>query len=259
MESELLTDDVKSAVLVALTAALLAAPVKAEKRAMSLRDVFAIERIDHVSISPDGKLLGAVVLRAASPGEVYGRAAYEIDPSRGDVWIIDRMTGARRNLTRGQRRAAGAWCATWSPDGQHLAFLSTRPEGKEPRGGNNVRLYVWSRQTDRVQRLSDRPVMTQTRYGGTLHKLDLAGPSASAPSACVAGDENSPFVWLDPHRLLVAALPPGKTSGLLNEGERYYRHINDTQKAVRHGTKALASASAAVPSAPIWSLMSART
>lgn len=240
---ELLANRVKAAVLVALIAALLAAPLKAEKRPMSLSDVLAIERIDRATVSPDGKLLAAVVLRAALPGEVYGRAAYEIDPSRSDVWTINRMTGEQRNLTRGQSRAAGAWCATWSPDGQHLAFLSTRPEGAEPRGGDNVRLYVWNRQTDRIRRLNDRPIMTQTRYGGGLHKLDIAGPGATAPGACMAGDENPPFVWLDTHRLLVAALPPGSTSGLLDANARLDRHIDATQKALRAGNEAVVSAS----------------
>ncbi len=224
-------------------AILFAAPLQAQNRPMSVSDVLAIERLDRASLSPDGKIIAAVVLRAASPGEIYGRTAYEIDPSRGDVWIIDRMTGALRNLTKGQSRAAGAWCATWSPDGQHLAFLSTRPEGTEPRGGDNVRLYVWSRRTDELHRLGDRDVMTQTRYGGGLHKLDIAGPGAEEPAACMPGDENPPFVWLDNHRMLVAAMPPGKTSGLLDVNERVDRHISTAQKALRAGSEAVVSVS----------------
>lgn len=210
---------------------------------MSVSDVLAIERLERASVSPDGGLVAAVVLRAALPGEVYGRAAYEIDPSRGDVWIIDRATGAQRNLTRGQSRAAGAWCAMWSPDGQRLAFLSTRPEGAEPRGGDNVRLYVWSRRTDGLHRLGDRAIMTQTRYGGGLHKLDIAAPGAEAPIPCMPVDEKPPFVWLDAHRLLVAAVPPGKTSGLLDASERLDRHIDATQKTLRAGSEALVSVS----------------
>ena len=210
---------------------------------MSVGDVLAIERLERASVSPDGGLVAAVVLRAPSAGEVFGRAAYEIDPSRGDIWIINRATGAQRNLTRGRSRAAGAWCAMWSPDGQHLAFLSTRPEGAEPRGGDNVRLYVWSRQTDELHRLGDRAVMTQTRYGGGLHRLDIAGSGTDAPIACMPGDENPPFVWLDAHRLLVAALPPGKTSGLLDVSERLDRHINAAQKALRTGSEVLVSIS----------------
>lgn len=224
-------------------AVLLAPPLKAEKRAMSVSDVLAIERLERASVSPDGGLVAAVVLRAALPGEVYGRAAYEIDPSRGDVWVIDRVTGAQRNLTKGQSRASGAWCATWSPDGQHLALLSTRPEGAEPRGGDNVRLYVWARRTGRLHRLGNQAVMTQTRYGGGLHKLDIAGPGAEEPIACMPGEENPPFVWLDTHHLLVATVLPGKTSGLLDASERLDRHIDATEKALRAGSEALVSVS----------------
>jgi dipeptidyl aminopeptidase/acylaminoacyl peptidase len=221
----------------------MAAPLRAEDRPMSVADVLALERLDRATVSPDGALVAAVVLRGALPGETFGRATYEIDPSRGDVWIIDRSTSERRNLTRGRARAAGSWCATWSPDSQRLAFLSTRPEGNEPRGGGNVRLYVWDRPTDRLRRLGDWAVVTQTRYGGTQSKLDIAGPGAAAPDACMPGDENPPFTWLDARRLLVAALPPGRTSGLLDASERVYQHTNATREALRAGKEAMVSAS----------------
>lgn len=210
---------------------------------MSVDDVLAIERLDRATVSPDGALVAAVVLRGALPGETFGRAAYEIDPSRGDVWIIDRATGAQRNLTQGRARAAGSWCATWSPNGQRLAFLSTTPEGAEPRGGDNVRLYIWERQKNLLRRLGSWAVVTQTRYGGGLHKLDIAGPGAASPDVCTAGDENSPFAWLDASRLIVAALPPGRTSGLLDATERTYRHTEVTREALRAGGNAILSAS----------------
>lgn len=136
-------------------------PASAE-RGMTVADVLVMERLDRASLSPDGSLIAAVVLRAAGPGEIYGRAAYEIDPSRGDVWLIDRATGRRRDLTGGRAKAAGFWCAIWSPDGQRLAMLSTRPEGGEPRGGDNVRLYVLDRASGRLGRLGDWAVVTQT-------------------------------------------------------------------------------------------------
>ena len=75
-------------------------------------------------------------------GEVYVRTAYEVDPSRADIWLVSSRSGERRLLTQGSAQAAGYWCPSWSPDGRRLAMLSTMPEGKEPRGGDNVRLYV---------------------------------------------------------------------------------------------------------------------
>ncbi len=210
---------------------------------MTVDDVLAIERLERASLSPDGSLVAAVVLRGALPGEIFGRASYEIDPSRADIWIIDRATGAKRNLTNGRSRAAGALCATWSPDGQRLAFLSTRPTDAEPQGGNNVRLYVWDRHSDELIRLSEQAVVTQTRYGGGLNKLDIAGPNAVSADACSAGDENPPFAWLDAQRLLVAFLPTGRTSALLDASERIYQHTQATREAMQTGREAMVSVS----------------
>lgn len=224
-------------------AAPFASPLKAQPRPMTVDDVLAIERLDRASVSPDGALVAAVVLRGALPGETYGRISYEVDPSRADVWIVDRATGAKRNLTQGRALAAGAWCATWSPDGQRLAFLSTRPEAQEPRGGDNVRLYMWDRKTDRVRRIGYWPVVTQTRYGGTIRKLDIAGARAAAPDPCTVGDENSPFAWLDQRRLIVAMLPAGRISGVIDASDRTYRHTQATRAAIRAGSDVMVSAS----------------
>jgi acetyl esterase/lipase len=216
-------------------------------RAMTVDDVLALERLDKVSVSPDGALIAAVVLRGAMPGEVYGRTFYEVDPSRGDIWIIDRATAGRSNITQGRSKAAGSWCAIWSPDGQRLAFLSTQPQGAEPRGGDNVRLYLWERATRRTKRLGDWAVMTQTRYGGTIHKLDIGGPGQTAVTPCTAGEDNPPFAWLDAGRLLVAALPSGQTSGLLDETDRIYRHTAATRNTLRAGQSPVVSASETGP------------
>lgn len=202
-----------------------AAAPAAAKHPLTIDDVLATEHLDRATLSPDGAWVAAVVQRSAGPGEVYGRTAYEIDPARDDVWLISTATGVRRNLTRGTSRASGAWCATWSPDGSRLALLSTRAEGKEPRGGDNVRLYVWDRRSDAMTRMSDDAVMTQTRYGSGLDKLDLRGGADGGTVAhdCNGSEEHAPFLWLDDHRLLVATLPAGETSGLLDQYQRPFR------------------------------------
>ena len=225
-----------------IVAALSCGPASAQ-HPIAVADVLAMERLDKVSVSPDGALVAAVVFRAAKPGEVYGRTAYEVDPSRGDVWVVDRATGGQRDLTNGRAKAAGFWCATWSPDGQRLAMLSTRPERGEAAGGDNVRLYVWERATARLLRLGDWPVMTQTRYGGAIHQLDIAGPDAMTAGECTAGDERAPFAWLDARRLPVAALPPGQVSGLLDATDRVYQHSAATFETLRKGELPVVSAS----------------
>ena len=200
--------------------------------------------LDRVALSPDGEWVAAVVQRPARAGEVFGRAAYETDPSRSDVWLISRRTGEQRNLTQGASAAAGFWCAAWSPDGSKLAMLSTRPEGQEPRGGDNVRLYVWDRATAALTRMSDAAVMTQTRYGSPIHTLDLRGGADGSTVAqnCTENQENAPFAWLDGRRLLVVTLPAGQVSALLDEYGRPFDHAAATRTALRNGQSPTATA-----------------
>lgn len=211
-------------------ACLSAAPVVAP-HALAIDDVLGLEHLDHVTISPDGEWVAVDVQRPAKAGEVYGRTAYEIDPSRNDVWLISRRTHERRNLTQGESLAAGFWCASWSPDGHRLAMLSTRPEAAEPHGGDNVRVYVWDRDTNQLNRLGNVAVMTQTRYGGAIHRLDLRGGADQSTVTHSCGAENSPFLWLDDHRLLAATLPDGQVSGLIDEASRPFRiEARDAQR-----------------------------
>lgn len=227
------------AILAGLAAAGAAAQPAAQGRPLALDDVLAIERVDRVAVSPDGEWIAVVVQRPAWPGEAYGRTFYELDPSRADVWLVSRRTGARRNLTRGAGSAAGFWCATWSPDGSRLAMLSTRPEGSEPRGGDNVRLYVWERAGDRLRRLSDAGMMAQSR--GTSTRLDVRGDGGTVARGCHR-DENAPFAWLDDRRLLAVMLPQGGVAALLDEYARPMRLAGETLAAVRAGKRPTATA-----------------
>jgi dipeptidyl aminopeptidase/acylaminoacyl peptidase len=191
---------------------------------LTMDDVLGTEHLDGIALSPDGEWIAAVVQRSASVGEVYGRTAYETDPSRNDIWLISRKTGQRRNITNGAATAAGFWCASWSPDGQQLAMLSTQPQSGESRGGNNVRLYVWDRGKEALTRMGDVALMTQTRFGSPLYRLDLRGgaDNGSIAHTCSLAGENAPFAWLDDHRLIAVTLPTGQTSALIDEYSRPY-------------------------------------
>jgi dipeptidyl aminopeptidase/acylaminoacyl peptidase len=216
----------------------------AERKAqpLTIDNVLDIVALDRVAIAPDGEWIAAVVQRPARAGEAFGRTSYETDPSRSDVWLISRRTGERRNITNGATQAAGFWCATWSPDGTRLAMLSTMPEGSEPRGGDNVRLYVWERSTGILSRLGNAPVMTQTRYGSPMYWLDVRAPGSSAPARC-GGGENAPYIWLDGRRLLAALLPEDALSGLFEEYSRPALHGTETLEALRGGLRPTASSS----------------
>jgi dipeptidyl aminopeptidase/acylaminoacyl peptidase len=227
----------------ALVAALIllgAAATAAPQHPLTVDDVLDIVAIDRATFSPDGEWVAAVVQRPARTGEVFGRAAYETDPSRSDVWLVSRRTGERRNLTNGGSRAAGYWCATRSPDGTKLAMLSTSPEGREPRGGDNVRLYVWDRASGALTRMSDAAVMTQTRYGSPLYTLDVR--DGGTPRNCTTSQENAPFAWIDDNRLLAVMLPDGKTSGLLDEYGRPFDHAAATRRMLHDGSAPTVSA-----------------
>lgn len=223
------------------------------RRALTIDDVLDTVALDRVTPSPDGEWVAAVVPRPARAGETAGRNAYETDPSRSDVWLVSRRTGERRNLSNGAANAAGFWCATWSPDGRMLAMLSTSPEGVEPRGGDNVRLYVWDRAGGHLRRLSSAAVMTQGRYGSGLYPLDVRGGAdgGSIAHTCRSDDENAGFAWLDDHRLVALMLPSGQVSALLDQYGRPFDEVVRTRAALRDGrtptVTAVGSGEARVP------------
>ncbi|HEX8578880.1 MAG TPA: hypothetical protein VF655_04710, partial [Allosphingosinicella sp.] len=214
----------------------LAAPPAAH--ALTIDDVLDITRIDRVALSPDGELVAVAVQRPARAGEVFGRTAYEVDPGRSDIWLISLKTGHKRNLTQGRELAAGFWCPSWSPDGSKLAMLSTRPEPGEPRGGNNVRIYLWDRSGEQLRRLSSAAVTTQTRYGSPMRPLDLRGGAAGQSVHRCSDEENAPFLWLDQKRLLAVILPDGQVSGLIDEYARPVDQTARTSEALRAGSLA---------------------
>lgn len=206
-------------------------------RPLTIDDVLTMTSIDQVAINPNGRDLAVVVQRPAEEGEAFGRTPYEIDPSRADIWLLDRDGSERRQLTSGHDRAAGYWCAQWSPDGQQLAILSTQPEGAEPQGGDAVRLYLWSHDQQFLKRLSQQPMMTMTRYGSPLNSLDLRGGASSdrKPHVCRQDQENAPFLWLDDHRLLVVQMPAGQNSALFTQHTRALEAASDTAGRLRKG------------------------
>lgn len=222
---------------------------------ITINDVLATERVDSATFAPDGEWAAVVVRRAAGADEVYDRTAYETDPGRSDVWLVSAKTGERRRITDGKSTAAGYWCATWSPDGRRLAMLSTQPEGREPRGGDNVRLYVWERASGRLRRQGSAALMTQTRYGSPLTMPDLRGGAdqGTLPHAC-SREENAPFLWLDNSRILAATLPEEGVSGLIDQYGRLHRDAARDAARLRSGLQptgvAFGSGAAQVPGDP---------
>ena len=224
----------RSCLGLASLAALLVAPA-VSARPLTIDDVLATATVDRADISPDAEDIAIALPRPAAPGEVYGRNSYEIDSSRSDIWLVKRDGSQLRQLTDGKGAAAGFWCPYWSPDGRRLAMLSTAPEQGEPHGGDNVRLYVWERGAESPRRISDRAMMTQVRYGSPLNELDMRAAGASRPNTCRDNDENAPFLWLGPDRLLAVLMPPGERSAMVDRFAKFHREASQAGAEMRKG------------------------
>ncbi len=152
-------------------------------RPMEIRDLFDIQTLGDVRISPDGTSIAIVIQRAFSAPATF-RPYNMFGNDQADIWIMPADGGPVRNITGGARGGIGYWGPVWSPDGKRLALLSTA-------GGDNVRAYVWTRSSGRLQRLSDRGVDMEV------------GTEASLI------DYWTPLQWVDERRLLVSVLPAG--------------------------------------------------
>jgi dipeptidyl aminopeptidase/acylaminoacyl peptidase len=100
------------------------------------------------------------------------------------VWLVSARTGETRNLTDGQRDSTGAFSPLWSPDGERLAFLSTRG------GDDRLHLFVWEREGNRTRSPSSQGVLDRAAF--------LIGPHSSMGLA-----------WMDDRSLLFVSPPPG--------------------------------------------------
>ena len=85
----------------------------ADKRAMTVDDLWALQRLSQITLSPDGKL-------AAFTVKSY---SMEENSSSSDIWLVSLAGNDARPLTT---HPAADFSPVWRPDGQALAFLSDR-------------------------------------------------------------------------------------------------------------------------------------
>ncbi|MCE5207786.1 MAG: S9 family peptidase [Chloroflexi bacterium] len=85
------------------------------KHAVIPEDYFKLQYISEAHLSPDGKVVA------------YGVQRYnaEKDEDCTALWLLNLESGINRQLTSGEKTDSGF---AWSPDGQKIAFASTRVE-----------------------------------------------------------------------------------------------------------------------------------
>jgi dipeptidyl aminopeptidase/acylaminoacyl peptidase len=104
-----------------LTAATLARPARAnDAGAWSPDFAFKVKRVGTVRPSPDGKRVAFVVGTAAMDGEKSEWVS--------QIWVADADGSHPLQLTRGEKSSTAP---TWSPDGQWIAFVSSRSNAKD--------------------------------------------------------------------------------------------------------------------------------
>ena len=83
------------------------------KRPITFEDLMKIQRISDPQVSPDGKWIAYV----------QTSVDLEADKKASHIWLIASAGGEARQLTQGEGSDSRP---RWSPDGQSLAFVSTR-------------------------------------------------------------------------------------------------------------------------------------
>jgi dipeptidyl aminopeptidase/acylaminoacyl peptidase len=164
-------------VLMAFLTLMLLAPSHAfaQQRPLTPDDLFRLEEVGAVVVSPDGNWVAYVLKRAKSTAKNF-KQDFLAGNDRADIWLVPTRGGKSENLTHGAVDGSGYWAPLWSPDGERLALLSTK--------SGNVRLWVWERSSGKLRALTDLGVDT---FGW--------GP---------------PFIWLSNEELLCPVLPDGE-------------------------------------------------
>jgi dipeptidyl aminopeptidase/acylaminoacyl peptidase len=106
-----------------------------EPKPVAPEDLFQLQFVDAVALSPDG---GSVLYQVRS-----------IDPEKdgyeSHLWIVSMQGGTPRRLTFGEHKNGGA---AWSPDGKSIAFVSDRRDKK-------AQIYRLSLEGGEAERLTD--------------------------------------------------------------------------------------------------------
>ncbi len=173
----------------ALAAASLA--VAADRKPLTVEDIWSVQRVGAPVLSPDGKSVA------------YTLATYDMDENRSnaDVWLVPVAGGPARRLTTGKTSETSP---VWSPDGRRLAFVSKRE------GDAATQIYLLPLDGGEAERLTEMPL------GVSNPKWLPDGSRIAFVSAVVAGAETP-----EGTKKAVDAREKGKVKARVTESRLY--------------------------------------
>ncbi len=136
------------------------------KRAMTYDDIMALKTVGSTAISPDGKQ----ALYTLSYADMKS------NERRAEIWIVSTEKGQPNAKPRRFTSGKNDGSPQWAPDGQTIAFISTRETGEAAKpqvymisafGGEAEKLtdsktgvssFVWSRDSKRIAYVAQRPL-----------------------------------------------------------------------------------------------------
>lgn len=113
--------------------------IAAQGRVMTPEDLFRIQNVQSVVMSPDGRHAAVEISRQGQP--IGGGR-----PS-GDLWLANLTAGSFRMVPAPQQQYLGAFNAVWSPSGDRLSFLTVDDSAA-------VRLWMWETKSTRARMIA---------------------------------------------------------------------------------------------------------
>jgi dipeptidyl aminopeptidase/acylaminoacyl peptidase len=162
----------------------------ADKKPLTVDDMWAVQRVGTPVLSPDGKTVA------------YTVSVYDMEENRanGDVWLVPLAGGTPRRLTTNK---ASDGSPAWSPDGKRIAFTSKRDDDKVNQ------LYVISIDGGEPERVTEMPIAVSNpkwlpdgeRIAFVSHVIAGAESPAETKKALEAREKNKVKARVTENRL----------------------------------------------------------